>query len=155
MTREHLYKAKRKDWKELPEEEWWVEGYLYQNLVKAFIIFPHTGKARNGLFKTDVNTVFSAYTREVEPDTVCECTQMTDENNSKIFEGDIVRTLICIDDHNEPLYEYGKIIYDANNAAFLISCDTECLLEIRIWGNIEIIGNIFDNIELLKRGGVE
>lgn len=27
MTREILFKAKRKNWRELPKEEWWIEGY--------------------------------------------------------------------------------------------------------------------------------
>lgn len=26
-----LFKAKRKSWKELPKEEWWVEGYLFDD----------------------------------------------------------------------------------------------------------------------------
>lgn len=26
MSREILFKAKRKNWKELPKEEWWIEG---------------------------------------------------------------------------------------------------------------------------------
>ena len=26
MSREILFKAKRKDWRELPKEQWWVEG---------------------------------------------------------------------------------------------------------------------------------
>ena len=26
-TREILFKAKRKNWRELPKEEWWIEGY--------------------------------------------------------------------------------------------------------------------------------
>lgn len=34
---EILFKGQRKDNKK------WIEGYLYQNLVKAFIILPHTG----------------------------------------------------------------------------------------------------------------
>lgn len=31
MNREILFKAKRKSWKELPKEEWWVEGYLFDD----------------------------------------------------------------------------------------------------------------------------
>ena len=27
MSREILFKAKRKNWKELPKEEWWIEGF--------------------------------------------------------------------------------------------------------------------------------
>lgn len=154
MTREHLYKAKRKDWRELPKEEWWVEGYLYQNLVKAFIIFPHTGKARNGLFKTDVNTAFSAYVREVEPDTVCEYTQMTDKNNSKIFDGDIVRRT---DLHNTKEPSIGFIEYDTENTSFLIHwTDVQNYSATFPWKDkIEVIDNVFDNPKLLEGGDTE
>ena len=31
MSREHLYKAKRVNWRGLPKEEWWVEGNLITN----------------------------------------------------------------------------------------------------------------------------
>lgn len=39
MSREILFKAKRKNWRELPKEEWWVEGDLRQDrdLETAFI----------------------------------------------------------------------------------------------------------------------
>jgi len=30
MSREHLYKAKRANWRELPKDKWWVEGYFIE-----------------------------------------------------------------------------------------------------------------------------
>ena len=35
MNREILFKAKRKSWKELPKEEWWVEGDLIQQVFNG------------------------------------------------------------------------------------------------------------------------
>ena len=29
MNDRYLFRAKRKNWKQLPKEMWWVEGYLY------------------------------------------------------------------------------------------------------------------------------
>lgn len=146
MSREHLYKAKRVNWRELPKEEWWVEGCFItdeQDETKAYIGY---------LFGVDDDgTVHDIDIAEVDPNTICEYTGRMDKNRRRIFEQDIVKAFICIDDHNKPLYEYGKIIYDGNDAAFLISQEDKYPLEkIRTWNNIEVIGNIFYNAELLK-----
>ena len=147
MSREHLYKAKRVNWMELPKEEWWVEGYLYRNFVKAFIILPHTGRARNGLFTTDINTEFSAYV-EVDPDTICEYIGLPDKNGGKIFENDIVG---IYSEYREE-WDFGVVKYGEFNC----SCCSGVYGwhfgdgDIRNYEQYEIQGNIFDNPELLK-----
>ncbi len=146
MNREHLYKAKRVNWRELPKEEWWVEGYLYQNLVKAFIILQHTGEVRNGLFKEDVNTEFSACGRWVDPITVCKYIGRTDKNNEKIWENDIV-----VNDDGK----IGQVQWFEEHLAFMIWCVTDNKVYFAYdndFSKIEVIGNIFDNPELLKGG---
>lgn len=149
MAREHLYKAKRKDWRELPEEEWWVEGYLYKNLVKAFIISTYRkGKKRS--FKTDVNTVFSACVREVEPDTVCEYIGISDKNGRKIFEDDIIKHNTSNTIGAVKWYRGAYTGWYVNDNRFGEQQFTD-----KMFDECEIIGNIFDNFELLEGGGVE
>lgn len=36
--REHIYKAKRKNWREIPEAGWWVEGNILVSDGDYFII---------------------------------------------------------------------------------------------------------------------
>lgn len=33
MSREIIFKAKRKNWRSLPKEEWWVEGFYVPVLL--------------------------------------------------------------------------------------------------------------------------
>ena len=85
---------------------------------------------------------------EVIPETVGQYTGLTDKNGRKIFEGDIVEGNSEYFTYTHP---YGKVVYDGGQ--FFISFDDvlediECL---GAWANdVEIIGNIYDNPELLE-----
>lgn len=35
MEDRYLFKAKRIDWRELPKEKWWVEGYLFDDGITS------------------------------------------------------------------------------------------------------------------------
>ena len=84
----------------------------------------------------------------VLPETVGQYTGLTDKNGRKIFEGDIVEGNSEYFTYTHP---YGKVVYDGGQ--YLISFDDvlediECL---GAWANdVEIIGNIYDNPELLE-----
>lgn len=83
----------------------------------------------------------------VYADTVGQYTGMVDKNGTKIFEGDIVDFSKRPDNG-----DYGAVIYDADETEFGI----EYYNIYRSLGknyypeNIEVIGNIYDNPELLK-----
>ena len=86
----------------------------------------------------------------IDPETVCQFTGLYDKNGRKIFEGDIVEGNSEYFTYTHP---YGKVVYDGGQ--YLISFDDmlediECL---GAWANdVEVVGNIYDNPELLKGG---
>jgi hypothetical protein len=82
---------------------------------------------------------------KVYKNTVGQYTGLTDKNGKRIFEGDIV----------EYKEEYGQIEYEDGEAMFVVSFDTWFTDFDHLYGtDVEIIGNIHDNPELLK-GGAE
>ena len=140
--REILFKAKRKDTGE------WVEGLLWKkkyNSNKIFIsCFPD---------KDDNEEVFV-----VAQDTICQYTGLTDKNGRKIFEGDIVTTK----------YELGRggfytfeVYYNENLCQFALTINTGSYTKNKQYDwlqltaskakKIEVIGNVFDNPELLEK----
>lgn len=127
MMREILFRGKRKDNGE------WVQGYLYRSSKKLnpFIMLKSEKGARY----------------EVNADTVGQYTGLTDKNGTKIFEGDIVDFSKHPDNG-----DYGTVIYDADETAFGIEYYNiyRGLGENYYPKNIEVIGNIYDNPELLE-----
>ena len=95
-----------------------------------------------------IGTYIARTCYEIDPETVCQFTGLYDKNGRKIFEGDIVEGNSEYFTYTHP---YGKVVYDGGQ--YLISFDDvlediECL---GAWANdVEIIGNIYDNPELLE-----
>ena len=128
--REILFRGKRTDNGE------WETGSL---------VIIRDGCSDKEVFIADKMT---GYHTPVIPETVCQFTGLTDKNGRKIFEGDIVEGNSEYFTYTHP---YGKVVYDGGQ--YLISFDDvlediECL---GAWANdVEIIGNIYDNPELLE-----
>lgn len=80
----------------------------------------------------------------VIPETVGQFTGLTDKNGKKIFEGDIITMQKYGKGKHKSLvyFKNGKFAVDGSNYAFKDICPR----------NMEIIGNIYDNPELLKGG---
>lgn len=131
--REILFRGKRKD-----NGEWVYGNYaVTDNNEKQHFIFQN-----------------KAFEFEVDPETVGQYTGITDDNGKKIFEGDILGIT-----NDDPDYDYITKVY--------LDCDTLCVdvqgqdydytsigFAIEIWDDecdqVEIIGNIYDNPELLE-----
>ena len=149
--REILFKAKRKNWRELPKEEWWVEGsyhhqtdYYGESCDKLYII--------DGT-ETDMEGYGEHY--EIDPETLCQYTGVIDKNGKRIWENDIIS--INTYDYMEPEEDFfGKVVYLEGWACWCIQPPDEekfiplCECEGSYQTDRFVEGNIFDNPELLK-----
>lgn len=134
MNREILFKAKRKDNGE------WVEGCIVID------------QSRFDRFKYRIQPIESGvlYAHPIDPDTLCQYTGLTDKNGKKIWENDIcdrkekypeIVTYNKGDWQLDYSYALGKEKhFCACNLGFY-ACEREC---------VEVIGNVFDNPELLE-----
>lgn len=133
--REILFKAEREDNGE------WVEGQY------AYINNPLTenGQPIRHLICNGTNI----FNYEINPDTLCQYTGLTDKNDKKIWENDIVQAW------SEGSNAIGKVIRRVDGLYIMYPAYQKK----KFWGlypnkngktTVEIIGNIFDNAGLLE-----
>lgn len=139
--REILFKAKRKNWHELSEEEWWIEGYPVKYQPCA---------SKNEYVYGIVPTYASAlYIIEIDPETLCQYIGKNDKNGKLIWENDIIRVENSIDEGTGMVEFYGGMWYvdkGVNNSLYdIMLYDDEA--------EVCVMGNIFDNPELLGQDG--
>lgn len=168
--REILYKAKLKDWRELPKEAGWVEGYYAMmgtdNIIRHYIV---QNCAITRLFKNPEDNMYFNDV-EIDPETLCQYICMNDNNGKKIWENDIVSCEHEKYPEDTPLAVYplfpDPIKYKRNYTVEFVNTGSSYGYRLRnksihfmLTGNviynhkIEVIGNIFDNPELLGQGG--
>lgn len=122
----------------------WVEGLLWKKKYKSnkwFIsCFPD---------KDDNEECFV-----VDPETVCQFTGLTDKNGVKIFENDIIRD--CNEDNEVfTVKYYAHRRYPAFDCEPEMHCDCNGLSYLMETGALAVIGNIFDNPELMEGGAID
>ena len=121
----------------------WVYGYyvLVNDISKIFVPFPQEDKE---FFKNSEYEKIGGRYKDVIPETIGQYTGLTDKNGKKIFEGDIVKGENWLHrDHN-----IHRVVYH-EGGFYYIDKDGEPWHHDHI-EDIEIIGNIHDNPELLK-----
>ena len=133
MEDRYLFRAKRTD------NEEWIEGLPSCDINGNLTEF----EVYRGFANCEI--------ADVDSETVCQWTGLTDENNRKIFEGDICKyynsedkdgIAVIREDYAE--WRSGTIRQkEIMTPLFYLKCSKE-------W---EVIGNIFDNPELLQRAG--
>lgn len=130
MKREIKFRGKRKDNGE------WVEGDLKTNLV------PKGSMRKCPAITTTKCTIGTFF---INPDTLGQFCGMRDKRKKEIYDGDILK-----DDYGRKY----KVEYYECNAAFMLVCyndmPTGYIGYFDIEKYFEVIGNIFDNPELLK-----
>lgn len=128
----------------------WVEGYYVNDLArKEYIIMAIYDAYFDAKSYKDIEPY------KVIPETVSQFTGLTDKNGVKIFENDVVS---CEDgdggyEHQDLCYHNGTIAY-GNYGFYITDRQSITLRDMYIDNNtcneIEVVGNIFDNPELLE-----
>ena len=147
MEDRYLFKAKRIDNGE------WVVGNLITNVFFRlgqsipYILCPD--KADYDCFEdfSEENGIF-----EVQPSTICQCTGLKDDNGNLIWENDVVRVYGDTDDSGNDLYYFYKVVWNKDLCCWWLSdiyTQEDEYLYICLKG-IDVIGNIFDNPELVE-----
>ena len=122
--REILFRGKRTDNQE------WTYGF-YQEYPRGYC---HIQNSSNDWFP-------------VIPETVCQFTGLTDKNGRKIFEGDIVgRYSEYNKKWNYGIVKYGEFNCSCCEGVYGWYFDGEDIRDTELY---EVIGNIFDNPELI------
>ena len=130
MNDRYLYRAKRKDNGE------WISGYLYGIWERKYILW--------GIIN-DVPDM-----KEVDPSTICQCTGLKDKNGKLIWENDIIEAWSqgrCAIGKIKHRIDGTWIMYPAwqNGEMWYLLPNDEGIT------TVEVIGNIFDNPELLEK----
>ena len=128
MENRFLFRGKRIDTGE------WVQGYLYGIWERRYILWGMTN---------DIPDMV-----EIDPSTICQCTGRKDKNGNLIWENDIAN---CMDEEC-----CGYISWNESEAGFYFDVLLEdgSFEEEHIYDYqdcIEVIGNTFDNPELLEK----
>lgn len=137
--REILFKGKRKDNGE------WIEGsLLVLDADSGYYFITEPFKSASTL---PVRDLIYNHTHLVDPETVCQFTGLTDKNGNKIWENDILKMF-----YENGETDIGTIRYTKECARFQYYEKNLIGYGIDITCDMEVIGNIFDNPELMEGG---
>ena len=151
MEDRYLFKAKRVD------NEEWVQGALFNGESHCII-----GQEIKFSPYTEHECKIVGY--EVDRDTICQCTGLKDKNGNLIWEGDIILFQRDNDDcpftNKDTKKRLGKVFYKGFRTTFAIgmgkngsgSINDDLWKYVQNGNRVEVIGNIFDNPELLEVG---
>ena len=134
MAREILFRGQRKT------DKTWIYGNLLRTDDGIFIIQNHVPYHRLEKY-------------EVLEETVCQYTGLTDKNGRKIFEGDIVKINNDVKEAFEisdgaVVYRGGSFIVGGSNGNGTLN-SLFAITDINYVLRGEVIGNIFDNPDLI------
>ena len=139
MTDRYLFKAKRIDNGE------WIEGYYsphphpFSGFLKDYIFAPYYDKEKECGYDNGY---------QIDENTLCQYTGLTDKNGNKIWENDVV--FVTDDDGCSGQIDTGLgEIYFIEGLWYISGRVQNSLYDINKCFQIEVIGTKFDNPELL------
>ena len=137
MEDRYLFKAKRADNGE------WVTGYYTKSIVNGSVF----GYIRESIFGTDIKIMLN---------TLCQYTGLKDKNGKMIWENDVVK----IEEHEDTVNGLYKVIYCENAHCYALKRSVDFHYNFFTFSDLngfetssKVIGNIFDNPELLESEG--
>ena len=140
--KEILFRAKRKGWQKSDKTEW-IYGFY-------FCLHHNDGRTHMHHFMIPLNADLSKDRKigeiqvEIDPNTLCQYTEQTDRNDTRIYEKDICIIIGAEEDG------HFTIEWDNNTARYIISGIGIVVDFDNYYGNeLVIVGNAFDNGELL------
>lgn len=139
MQDRYLFRGKRIDNGE------WVIGNCIDDGVTGQVFIHTVGNSVNESDKVGEEGCLQFLAFEVAPATICQCTGLKDKNGNLILENDVVSYCDCTKEdyviaweQNKACFEYQQYSCSMMNFDELSGCE------------VEVIGNIFDNPELLE-----
>lgn len=130
MNDRYLFRAKRID-----NGKWTIGNLIYSQ------------DGKNAIAETSAGWLIY----DVDPSTICQCTGLKDKNGNPIFENDIciIRNGVINEEDG-----YFRIGWEYDQAMFELEGTGLCANFDNIYGHeCEVVGNIFDNSELLEQDG--
>ena len=139
MEDRYLYKAKTTPKEKGEFNNVWVTGNLIVSNGKYYI--HPVGNVVN--VKNEIGRIIVMH--EVIPDTICQCTDLKDKNGKLIWENDIIKCKFGI----------AVAVWDKSEWRIKLVKDNIWRKDLHYWAvednqRTEVIGNIFDNPELLE-----
>ena len=135
--REIIFRGKRVD------GYGWIEGDLIHDVAE------HNRPRINIQYEYSTGTFYHCGAPRVITETVGQFTGLYDKNGKKIFEGDILQGIIVSSWNKEPIR--CKVVYkrDCFMCEETMRGTRICDHKVCFAKNIEVIGNVYDNPELL------
>ena len=132
MEDRHLFRGKRTD------NGVWACGYLYGIWEKRYILW--------GMFNDIPGMI------EVDRATICQYTGLNDKNGKLIFENDIIAYWDTYSTENgqEEAYCVGEVAWDEETLSVQVTNRLSAESYEVLKGECFVIGNTFDNPELLE-----
>ena len=111
-------------------------------------------KEPDGLYIRDIKENVTAYIDDES--TICQCTGLKDKNGNLIWDNDVVKATVRQNSlcQSSTYSDFYQVAYHKKNCYFYLKKKNNNLLFDGNWSyylkTIEVIGNIFDNPELLE-----